>query len=309
MKKFSSFLFAALVISFATNFISCSSTRSVSAQNQVYQPLENALLWKITGKGLKQPSYLFGTIHIIGAEDYFLPNGILSAIERTDKMYFEIDVKDMTDISAMMGMMGKIFMKDGQSLKDLLSDDEYTLVSNHFQKIGIPMFMLERMKPMFLTVFAYGDFDPDGLQKGSVKSYEMELYEMAKNAGKATAGLESVDYQIGLFDKIPYEAQAKMLVEAIRTSNVNDDSFKRMTQMYVSQNVEEMVSMISEEGSEISGFEDDLLHQRNKNWIPLIKEAVMQQPSFFAVGAGHLAGKEGVIHLLRKEGYDVRPVK
>lgn len=309
MKKFSSFLFAALVISFATNFISCSSARSVSAQNQVYQPLENALLWKITGKGLKQPSYLFGTIHIIGAEDYFLPNGILSAIERTDKMYFEIDVKDMTDISAMMGMMGKIFMKDGQSLKDLLSDDEYTLVSNHFQKIGIPMFMLERMKPMFLTVFAYGDFDPDGLQKGSVKSYEMELYEMAKNAGKATAGLESVDYQIGLFDKIPYEAQAKMLVEAIRTSNVNDDSFKRMTQMYVSQNVEQMVSMISEEGSEISGFEDDLLHQRNKNWIPLIKEAVMQQPSFFAVGAGHLAGKEGVIHLLRKEGYDVRPVK
>ena len=309
MNKFRLIAFIVFTAFIAGNFVSCSSSRSAKTERNAYVPLENALLWKISGNGLKKPSYLFGTIHIIGAEDFFLPKGVLAAMESADKIYFEIDVKDMTDVSAMMGMMNKIFMKEGKSLKDLLSEEDYTLVGDHFQKIGIPMFMLERMKPMFLTVFANGDLDPTGLQSGSVKSYEMELYEIAKNAGKSTAGLESVDYQINLFDKIPYEAQAKMLVESIRTSNVNDDSFKKMTQLYVSQNIEQMVNMISDEGSEISGFEDELLNQRNKNWIPIIKEAASLQPSFFAVGAGHLAGSEGVIHLLRQQGYSVSPMK
>lgn len=142
-----------------------------------------------------------------------------------------------------------------------------------------------------------------------MKSYEMELYQIADKLGKTTGGLETVDFQISLFDKIPYEAQAKMLVESIKTADVENDSFKKMTEMYVSQNIEAMVSMISEGKNEITGFEDDLLYQRNRNWIPVIGAEAGKQPSFFAVGAGHLAGENGVIHLLRKAGYKVRPVK
>ncbi|MBK9255614.1 MAG: TraB/GumN family protein [Saprospiraceae bacterium] len=285
----------------------CKTTKSQISDND-YKPLENALLWKITGKELKEPSYLYGTIHIIGAEDFFLPKGTMTALEASKKVVFEIDVKDMTDISSLMGMMNKIFMSDGQTLKDLLNEGDYDLVKSHFQKIGIPIFMLERMKPMFLSVFAYGDMDPSGLQSGSMKSYEMELFEMAKNSGKETGGLETVDFQIGLFDEIPYEAQAKMLVESIKSSDSNDDSFAKMTEMYVNQNIEKMIEMISEDGNEISGFEDQLLYQRNKNWIPLILNASKSEPTFFAVGAGHLAGPKGVIHLLRNAGLTVKPV-
>lgn len=298
---------SALIFGFV--WLSCSGGKDLAKNTKGYQTLENALLWEISGKDLKKPSYLFGTIHIIGAEDYFIPKGTLTALENSDKVFFEIDVKDMTDMGALMGIMSKIFMKDGMTLKELLSEDEYELVANHFKRIGIPIFMLERMKPMFLTVFAQVDFDPDGLRSGSMKSYEMELYQVADKLGKTTGGLETVDFQISLFDKIPYEAQAKMLVESIKTADVENDSFKKMTEMYVSQNIEAMVTMISEGKNEITGFEDDLLYQRNRNWIPVIGAEAKKQPSFFAVGAGHLAGENGVIHLLRKAGYKVRPVK
>jgi uncharacterized protein YbaP (TraB family) len=298
---------SALIFGFV--WLSCSGGKDLAKNTDGYKTLENALLWEISGKDLKKPSYLFGTIHIIGAEDYFIPRGTLTALENSDKVFFEIDVKDMTDMGALMGMMSKIFMKDGMTLKELLSDDEYELVANHFKRIGIPIFMLERMKPMFLTVFAQVDFDPDGLRSGSMKSYEMELYQIADKLGKTTGGLETVDFQISLFDKIPYEAQAKMLVESIKTADVENDSFKKMTEMYVSQNIEAMVTMISDGKNEITGFEDDLLYQRNRNWIPVIGSEAKKQPSFFAVGAGHLAGENGVIHLLRKAGYKVRPVK
>jgi uncharacterized protein YbaP (TraB family) len=303
-KIFLSFIFISL-------FTVIQSCKTVKTSESGFKPLEKALLWKITGSGIKNPSYLYGTIHIIDSKDYFLPKGTMAALDEVKKVVFEIDMKDMSDISAMMGLMNKIFMKDNMTLKDLVTEEEYKMVGDHFQKMGLPIFMLERMKPMFLTVFAYGDMDPSGLKNGNMKSYEMELMEMAKNTSKETGGLETIDFQIGLFDEIPYDAQAKMLIDAIKgsTGNESNEEFQKMTDMYLAQDINAMVSMISEEGSEVSGFEDKLLTERNKNWIPLIIEGAKLQPTFYAVGAGHLGGPEGVINLLRKAGMKVTPIK
>jgi uncharacterized protein YbaP (TraB family) len=274
-----------------------------------YKPLEKSLLWEISGPGISKPSYLYGTIHIIDSKDFYLPKGTMSAFDASKKVVFEIDMKDMTDMSKLMGMMNKIFMKDGKTLKDLVTDDEYKMIGDHFQKMGMPIFMLERMKPMFLTAFAYADMDPSGLKNGNMKSYEMEFMEMAQNTGKETSGLETIDFQINLFDEIPYEVQAKMLVDALRSADSEgDDEFKKMTKMYIDQDIQAMVKMIADEGSSVSGFEDKLVSGRNKNWIPLIIEDAKKSQTFFAVGAGHLAGPEGVIHLLRKAGYKIKPV-
>ncbi|MBK8349476.1 MAG: TraB/GumN family protein [Saprospiraceae bacterium] len=299
------FLF--IISAFVLSLTSCKTTKNAEL---AYKPLDKSLLWQITGPGVKRPSFLYGTIHIIDGKDYFLPKGTMAAFDAAKKVVFEIDMKEMSDISALMGMMNKIFMKDNKTLKDLVTSDEYKMIGDHFQKMGLPIFMLERMKPMFLTVFASGDMDPSGLKNGNMKSYEMEFLEMANNTGKETGGLESIDFQIGLFDEIPYEAQAKMLVDAIKASDVEgNDELKKMVDIYKSQDVHAMSTMISEEGSEVAGFEDKLLTQRNIKWIPQIIEAARNEATFFAVGAGHLGGKEGVIHLLRKEGMKVTPVK
>ncbi len=299
---------AGVLLFIFSGFWSCKTTKNTALE---YKPLEKALLWEISGPGVSKPSFLYGTIHIINSKDFFLPKGTMSAFDAAKKVIFEIDMKEMSDISKLMGMMNKIFMKDNKTLKDLVTDDEYKMIGDHFQKMGLPIFMLERMKPMFLTVFAYGDMDPSGLKNGNMKSYEMEFMEMAKNTNKVTAGLESIDFQIGLFDEIPYDAQAKMLVDAIKSSGITgkDDEFQKMTDMYVTQDIHAMVNMISEEGSSVAGFEDKLLVGRNKTWIPMIIDEAKKGQTFFAVGAGHLGGPQGVIHLLRKAGYKMTPVK
>jgi uncharacterized protein YbaP (TraB family) len=300
------FLTILVSVVFFTGVSSCKTTKGVD----VYKPLDKNLLWEISGSGIKKPSYLYGTIHIIEGKDFFLPKGTMAAFDAAKKVIFEIDMKEMSDISSLMGMMNKIFMKDNKTLKDLVTSEDYKLVGDHFQKMGLPIFMLERMKPMFLTVFAYSDMDPSGIKNGNMKSYEMEFMEMAKNTGKETAGLESIDFQIGLFDEIPYEAQAKMLVDAIKASgDSGNEEFKKMTDMYVAQDVHAMANLMAQEDQETEGFEDKLVTQRNINWIPQIIEAAKKEQTFFAVGAGHLGGKEGVIHLLRKAGMKVTPVK
>jgi uncharacterized protein YbaP (TraB family) len=301
------FLYFLSILLVSFQLISCKTSKNVPNSKA---DLDKSLLWKVTGPGLTKPSYVFGTIHLIDADDYFLPKGTMSALDEVNNVVFELDMKEMSDMSKLMGMMNKLYMNEGKTLKDLLTDAEYKAVGDFFQEKGLPLFMFERMKPMFLSIFASGDMDPGGLQNGNMKSYEMELLEMAENSGKSTSGLETIDFQISLFDAIPYEAQAKMLVESIQkgSNDDEDDEFKKMTAMYKSQDINAMVRMISEEGSDVSGFEDKLLVERNRNWIPLMIEMAKKQPTLFAVGAGHLGGHSGVLRLLMKEGYKLTPM-
>ena len=172
-RKHISYLLILLLTAMLTSFSACKSTKEMGddVENEVSSTpdqLDNALLWKVEGNGITQPSYVYGTIHIIGKEDFFLPDGTLGAIENSDKMVFEIDMSEMTDITKQMGLLKDVFMKDNMSLKDLLTEEDYTMVKDHFQKMGLPIFMFERMKPMFLTVFAGEGMDINGLQTGSM---------------------------------------------------------------------------------------------------------------------------------------------
>lgn len=292
--------------------LACSSGKTIDSTppkdiEDQDEKLADALLWEISGNDLTQKSYLYGTIHIINDEDFFYPRGTEMAIGNVKKMVFEIDMKEMNDMSKAMGMLQKAYMADGLTLKDLLNEEDYKVVSNHFQKIGLPLFFLERIKPMFLSVFASGDLSPEDLQSGKIKSYEMEFAKTAESKGIETGGLESMDFQISIFDEIPYKDQATMLVESIKTSNTGSDQFKEMVDIYKRQDINAMQELMKTDET-IEEYEDVLLVKRNKNWIPIMKEMMNATPTFFAVGAGHLGGEFGVIQLLKNEGYTLRPV-
>ena len=296
-------------------FVQCKTTTDVSQsslskdqkQSIENQALVNALLWKIEGKGIEKPSFLYGTIHIIDKDDFFYPENTIESVNQSEQMTFEIDMDDMNNIGKQIGMLTKAIMKDGQTLSGLLSEEDYTLVKDHFDGMGLPMMFVEKIKPMFLTVFTSDDIDPMAMQSGEMLSYEMQLYEKAKERDLKSLGLETIEYQIGLFDSIPYKDQAEMLVESIKSSD-DDGMFKAMVDMYKNQDINGMYEMMLEEEEGTAEFEDILVTQRNLNWIPLMAEMMQKKATFFAVGAGHLGGPYGVIKLLQKEGYTLTPL-
>jgi hypothetical protein len=269
---------------------------------------ESALLWKIMGKDLQEPSYLFGTIHLIGKDDFFIGDSTLAFIRNARKIVFEIDMNEMNNLMTQISLLGKAMMKNGQTLRDLLSADEYTLVNTHFQKMGLPLFLFERMKPMFLSVFAGMDFSPQAITSGDMVSYEMKIMELAEKQKKEISGLETIEFQMSIFDSIPYQDQAKMLVESIRTANSGTNEFDQMVKMYKDQDIEGMVNTLGDD-NQLSKYEKLLLVSRNENWIPVMSDIMKKQSSFFAVGAGHLGGEKGVIALLRQHGYTLVPVR
>ena len=279
--------------------------------------LEHALLWRINHEDMEEESYLFGTIHMISSDDYFLPRGLLTAIDQTEEMVFEIDMAAMSDMSQMMNMMSQLTMKGDTTLKTLLSAEEYAVVTDFFREKGLPLFFLEKIKPMFLSAMVGMDGDlpmsgngmPDlGSALGdNMKSYEFELNSIAESAKKPVSGLETIDFQMSLFDQISYQDQAQYLVQSIEQVDEGGSIEEGIFKLYTTMNINKMAESLSTE-EEIEGLESALLSDRNQNWIPLMKQQMNLRPTLFAVGAGHLGGQKGVIRLLQAEGYEVSPV-
>ena len=119
---------------------------------------------------------------------------------------------------------------------------------------------------------------------------------------------ETIEYQLSVFDSIPYKSQAEMLVETIKMGSEGSSSFQELVDMYKTQDIEAMYMTMQDDQMGGGDFEDVLLTNRNRNWIPIIDQMVREKPSFIAVGAGHLGGPHGVVRLLQEAGFTMTPI-
>lgn len=266
------------------------------------QKLDNSLLWKISGNGLKQPSYVFGTMHITC--DATLDKCVLTALDNTKQLYLEIN---MDDPALQAKMMNGAMMKDGQKMSALASPDDYETVSNFLnENIGMPAVLLDRFKPSLVTMMLYPK-----MMECPAQSIEMELMNVTKTQNEPMFGLETIEHQLAIFDAIPYKEQMAELVDMAKKGlDAQKESNKKLDAIYKSKNLQAIAAYMQEEENKTYGDHADiLLDDRNASWIPKIEEAAKATPTFFGVGAAHLGGEKGVILLLRKKGYKVEAVK
>jgi uncharacterized protein YbaP (TraB family) len=288
----------------------CGSTAKVNYTPEQLVPSQKAILWKISGNGLKKPSFLLGTIHMIPKESFTVSTQTQAALDQVKRVAFEIDMKEMTNFRTQLSLMTKAFMAGGKTLKDLLPPEDYAFVKAKLSDKGLPNNMLERLKPLFLSTMFSGDESGAASDAGPVTSVEMEVYKLAKKRKLESTGLETAGYQMAIFDSIPYEAQAKMLLESLRAPEETQEGkseLEKMVDLYLAQDITAMQALIADDESGMGNFDDILLNNRNQNWIPKMGQLMREKPTMFAVGAGHLGGAKGVVALLRKAGYRVEP--
>ena len=288
-----------LVLSVLTLFISCNSNKS-TAKSTAAPKLEKSLLWKISGNGIEKPSYLYGTIHLTC--DYNYTDKLKKAFDETDRLVLEID---MSDPKLQTNMMKLIFMEDSKTIQGLMNDEDYKKLSGFFkEQVGMDLKMFNTMKPFAITATLTSKMAI--CDNGT--AYETEFMKIAKEQKEDVIGLETIEDQMNVFDQIPYEEQLKSLVEmADKGMDESKKSFDEMTKYYNAEDLEGLLSVMSEQGME-ADFQESLVDQRNRNWIPLIEKITKEAPAFIGVGALHLPGEQGVINLLRKQGYTVEPV-
>lgn len=263
----------------------------------------HTLLWRISGKGLTHPSWLFGTMHVLCEKDAALTDSLKSVIAACDEVYFEIDLSDMT---GMLSSMKYMKMNDSKKLSDLLKPDEYARVKDYFGKHAamIPFGMLERFKPMLIS----GLIEEQGLGCQTTDGMELMIMQQLHSYNKPVHGLETVAFQAGLFDSIPYEEQAKELLNDIDSADQNRQTTQQLAEVYNRQDLDAIEALSNKDDAGMKGYMDLLLYGRNRKWAVMLDGLLRDKSLLVAVGAAHLPGKEGVIELLRKKGYTVEPV-
>jgi uncharacterized protein YbaP (TraB family) len=262
----------------------------------------HTLLWQISGKGLAKPSYLFGTMHVLCAEDARLSDSLKAVIAHCDEVYLEIDFSDM---SKMLGAMKYMRMNDSKKLSDLLSPKDYERVKTYFSQHSpmLPFGMLERFKPIIVSSL----IEEESL--GCKSTDGMELVIMKELHNKPVRGLETAEFQASLFDSIPYEEQARNLVSYIDSSEQNKKTTMELAELYKKQDLDGLDSLSQKGDPGMDNYMDLLLYGRNRKWAAYLATVLPQKSLLVAVGAAHLPGDKGVINLLRKQGYTLTPVK
>lgn len=264
---------------------------------------ENSLLWKVTGKGLSKPSYLFGTIHMICPSDYIWTGAMKSSLEKADKLCLEMD---MDDANVMMAATSGLMETSGKKLSSYFTPEQYKLVSKYAKdSLGLDLALMEMMKPVALQVLLT---TRSAVCEDAV-SYEENLMKTVKDNNKEVIGLESAEDQLKALESIPIDSVVKDIVEAAEGKAMADDGeFTKLVAAYKQQDLKKLYDMIME-GGELGLSTDALLTDRNKKWASAMPGMMSKNSVFFAVGAGHLWGDKGVIKLLQAQGYKVEPVK
>lgn len=266
-------------------------------------PHGRSLLWQITGNDLVKPSYIFGTMHLMCAEDAVVSPSLKTVIKQVQQVYFEVD---MDQAGMLLGGVVDFNMKQDGQLKDFITGEEYEQVKVFFKEHQpmLPFEILERQHPLILSSGLYEFFLPCQEKHGA----EVKIAELAHQSGKPTGGLESLAFQQNIFDSIPYDQQAKDLVKTINNLDYFKQSMHDMLAVYKSQDLEKLQQLTMQDESGVSSHLDMLLYTRNNNWVTGMRSIMRQKSTLFAVGAGHLGGDNGVLDLLKKSGFKIKPI-
>lgn len=267
---------------------------------------EKSLLWEISGKNLEKPSYLYGTIHIVCKGEELMTNELQKAFDKTETLALEVD---MSDPSLQTRMLQISFAKDGKKMSDRLSPEVVEKLDSLFQsKLGAGFAVFEMLSPQFILA----QLSLLGLDCPMDLGYDMVFMNLAKTEGKDLVGLESIDTQIdALFCQSNEDAVAAISYLAENQNELKSETLKMMN-LYKQKDVQGLYEMTKESFQDPKYPQSDIkvfLDNRNISWIPVIEKLIAEKPAFIAVGAAHLAGENGVINLLKKQGYTLKPIQ
>ena len=271
---------------------------------------QGQLLWKITGNGLKNPSYLFGTHHLIPIQFLDSVPGLYPAFNSAKMVVSEVV---LNNLDATPAIRKAALLPDTITIRGLLSPAEYEFVNQELTNtLRMSLDNLNKMHPSLIS-----------------KLYELELYKkyehfeentqsdtyfqlVAAKKGIPIAGLETVEQQVKLLFPENIKKETQLLVASIRNKEMLIQEMREMNRLYREGNLDALEVLANQSNKQWNVSEEEnkkLIDDRNINWVKQLPDLIKNNSCFVAVGALHLPGNKGLIKLLKNEGYKVIPVK
>lgn len=297
----------------ATTILAVLTVTSASAQ----------LLYKISGKDLKAPSYIIGTFHLANATFVDKIAGVKDALTATDQVFGEVPFDDMLNPDSLKVMQAAMMLPDGQTLKTVLSAEQYKkldAVLTQMMGVGLsnpqvsaqmgkmsPAALSAQLQVLMFMQKHMGEFDP-------LHGFDQYFQTQAKHNNEPIGGLETVAFQTALLYKsYDMQRQVEQLMCMIDNMDFYEKVAEKMAQAFYAQDINALKAAMEEKlGNTCDATPKEwaqFIDNRNADWVRKMPAIMAAKPTFFAVGAGHLPGPKGVLQLLKDIGYTVEAVR
>lgn len=295
------------------------------------------LLWKVSGNGLEKPSYVLGTYHFASESMIDKIPGTEQALEDCDIVVGEIDYEELKSQEYMTAMAQITIAPPDSTLDKLLTDEEYALVEQEFNKyfgdLGMKLQQFNNLKPNtvrgmimamkmmkdsqnlqeFQDLRDMIDLKDLGIANGS--GMDMAVQKRAKEMGRQSVALESIEEQLDMLMlwSIPLTKQVRYLLDVCNNPDlpkVQFAQFMSILKAYMAQDISKVYAIVTDSEIVDAGALGALrINERNLNWVEKLVKMIPEHACFVYVGAAHLPGELGLLQLLRDRGYTVDPMQ
>lgn len=258
-------------------------------------------LWKVTSTN--GTLYLQGSVHILKADNYPLAPAIEKAYDACDAVVLETDIKKMSSPEMQSLIRASATLPEGQSIRQLLDAETFEKLEKACAESGIPSALVEGLKPWYASMLL-AMVQMQGM--GCDPDYGLDKYFHTKAAadGKKLIALETVEFQIALFESLAKEDPNEFVSRALTDLKTLKADFDSVEKAWTTGDIDALGKLLFKS---FEGYPDSykrFVTSRNATWLKTI-ETLMKEPDthMVVVGAGHLPGKEGLFELLAKQGY------
>lgn len=260
---------------------------------------KQSLLWELKATPSSTSSFLFGTMHTWNEASFQVLDALSPFIESTNYYFAEYDLSETTAAYE----TNPFLLPNQLSLKQLFSEKRYTKIRNSLLKafeVDINAFQ------QFYPIVVVNQVTQQVLQQQDARSLDGELWKKAAVLGLERKGVETLDEQIQTLHAIPLSLQLKQLKEVSQNVKKYRQQILRLSAIYLNQDIHTLYKITKKQSGALRKL---LIYERNEIMADRIVETIKQESIFVAIGAGHLSGQRGVIHLLKKRNISVKPVK
>lgn len=279
---------------------------SAGALAQTAQPNgTRGFLWKIESATGSAPLYLVGSVHALSKDVYPLSQTFERAFESAGTLVEEIDLAEAGSLSGGVAMLARGLYTDGQTFGGVVSKGTFDLVAARLKIMGVPVETIGPMKPwMVAMMLMAADIQKAGLDPNL--GLDEYFFEKATGAGKLVKGLETIEYQVDRFDKMPVALQEQLLRSTLDDPSSEQQELKEVIDAWRRGDAASLERLLLASFKDYPEAYASLLVERNRNWLGHIDTCLAQRaPCFMVVGAAHLVGPDGLIALLHRKGYRV----
>ncbi len=260
-------------------------------------------LWRVA-KG-DHRLFIGGTVHLLSKADYPFPDEFEQVFREVDTVIFETDLDAFSGAEMQADMLRKLTYPDGIRLQSKLSAKAYRALAAYCKTAGIPLDSLQNMKPaMVVLILTISQLKQLDMADTGVDQF---FLKKAKASSKKVVGLESAEAQIQVLENMGKGQENELILSSIKELQSTPRAIKGIKSAWRNGNLKELENIgIQSMQSEFPQLRKNLLTSRNQAWLPKIKAQLeTSEKALILVGALHLAGDDGLIALLKKQGYTV----